>query len=209
MKEIRIKIYGWSDLKNWCRNRLCFSRKKLITESLEIHNDAMRRLALELLLKYNNKDVQENDFTEDQLAALKGPKGDKGDTGEQGPKGEQGIQGPAGPKGDAFTYNDFTPEQLASLKGPQGEQGIQGPIGETGPAGTDGTPAGFGEVVATVDNSTGTPNVTVTTSGTNEHGGIILQQLRRLGASCDWDRTGLTMDETRSKSVIKVFVPNY
>lgn len=127
-----------------------------------------------------------------------GPKGDQGDKGEQGiqgPQGEQGIQGPAGPKGeqgiqgpvgpaghkgdkgDAFTYSDFTEDQLAALKGPkgdagerglQGEQGIQGPIGETGPAGTDGTPAGFGEIVATVDNSTGTPNVTVTTSGTNE-----------------------------------------
>ena len=44
---------------------------------------------------------------------------------------------------------------------------------------------------------------------TNEHGGIILKQLRRLGASCDWDRTGFTMDETRSKSVIKVFVDLY
>ena len=115
-----------------------------------------------------------NDFTEDQLAALKGPKGEKGATGERGPQGEQGIQGPAGPKGDAFTYNDFTPEQLASLKGPQGEQGIQGiqgpagPKGDNGTNGTDGTPAGFGEIVATVDNSTGTPNVTVTTSGPNE-----------------------------------------
>ena len=139
-----------------------------------------------------------NDFTEDQLAALKGPKGDKGEKGEQGiqgpqgeqgiqgPQGEQGIQGPKGDKGDAFKYSDFTEDQLASLKGPkgdkgdtgergpQGEQGIQGPIGETGPAGTDGidgrdgAPAGFGEIVATVDNSTGTPNVTVTTSGTNE-----------------------------------------
>ena len=127
-----------------------------------------------------------NDFTEDQLAALKGPKGDKGDKGEQGiqgPQGEQGIQGiqgPAGPKGDAFKYSDFTPEQLESLKGPkgdkgeqgiqgpQGEQGIQGPKGDNGTNGADGTPAGFGEIVATVDNSTGTPNVTVTTSGTNE-----------------------------------------
>ena len=62
MKEIRIKIYGWSDLKKWCRGKLCFSRRKLITESLEIYNDAMRRLVLELLLKYNNKDVEENDF---------------------------------------------------------------------------------------------------------------------------------------------------
>ena len=41
---------------------------------------------------------------------------------------------------------------------------------------------------------------------TDEHGGIILKQLRRLGASCDWDRTSFTMDEKRSESVIKVFV---
>ena len=125
-------------------------------------------------------------------AGPKGDKGDKGDAGERGPQGEQGIQGPAGPKGDkgdAFTYSDFTSEQLESLKGPkgdkgdkgdagergpQGEQGIQGiqgpagPKGDNGTNGTDGDPAGFGEIVATVDNSTGTPNVTVTTSGTNE-----------------------------------------
>ena len=44
---------------------------------------------------------------------------------------------------------------------------------------------------------------------THEHGGIILKQLRRLGASCDWDRTAFTMDETRSESVIKVFVDLY
>ena len=116
----------------------------------------------------------------------KGDQGDKGDVGERGPQGEQGIQGPKGDKGDAFTYSDFTPEQLESLKGPkgdkgdkgdvgergpQGEQGIQGPAGpkgDNGENGTDGAPAGFGEIVATVDNSTGTPNVTVTTSGTNE-----------------------------------------
>ena len=71
-------------------------------------------------------------------AGPKGDQGEKGDAGERGPQGEQGIQGPAGPKGD------------------------------NGTDGTDGTPAGFGEIVATVDNSTGTPNVTVTTSGTNE-----------------------------------------
>jgi len=44
---------------------------------------------------------------------------------------------------------------------------------------------------------------------TEEHGGIILKQLRKIGASCDWDRTGFTMDETRSESVIKVFVDLY
>ncbi|NQU54182.1 MAG: valine--tRNA ligase [Bacteroidetes bacterium] len=41
---------------------------------------------------------------------------------------------------------------------------------------------------------------------TDKHGGIILDQLKKLGASCDWDRTAFTMDETRSESVIKVFV---
>ncbi len=44
---------------------------------------------------------------------------------------------------------------------------------------------------------------------TEEHGGIILKQLRRLGASCDWDRTAFTMDEKRSESVLKVFVDLY
>ena len=123
------------------------------------------------------------DFTQEQLESLKGPKGDKGDigltgpqgeigpVGPQGPKGdagEKGEQGEQGPKGDAFTYNDFTPEQLAALKGPKGDKGEKGDTGHAGTDGTDGTPAGFGEIVATVDNSTGTPNVTVTTSGTNE-----------------------------------------
>ena len=44
---------------------------------------------------------------------------------------------------------------------------------------------------------------------TDEHGGIILKQLRKLGASCDWDRTAFTMDEKRSDSVIKVFCDLY
>ncbi|MCD8176852.1 MAG: valine--tRNA ligase [Tannerellaceae bacterium] len=42
-----------------------------------------------------------------------------------------------------------------------------------------------------------------------EYGGVILKQLRKLGASCDWDRTAFTMDEIRSKSVIKVFTDLY
>ena len=44
---------------------------------------------------------------------------------------------------------------------------------------------------------------------THEHGGIILKQLRKLGASCDWDRTAFTMDETRSRAVIDVFCDLY
>ena len=44
---------------------------------------------------------------------------------------------------------------------------------------------------------------------THKHGGIILEQLKKLGASCDWSRTAFTMDEVRSKSVIKVFVDLY
>ena len=67
-----------------------------------------------------------DDFTEEELAALKGDKGDKG------------AQGDPGPKGDAFTYADFTEEQLAALKGPQGDpgpQGSPGPQGDPGEAG--------------------------------------------------------------------------
>ena len=44
---------------------------------------------------------------------------------------------------------------------------------------------------------------------THKHGGIILEQLKKLGASCDWSRTAFTMDEVRSESVIKVFVDLY
>ena len=44
---------------------------------------------------------------------------------------------------------------------------------------------------------------------THKHGGIILEQLKRLGASCDWDRTLFTMDDERYASVIKVFVDLY
>lgn len=44
---------------------------------------------------------------------------------------------------------------------------------------------------------------------THKHGGIILEQLKKLGASCDWERTCFTLDEKRSESVIKVFVDLY
>ncbi len=110
------------------------------------------------------------DFTIPQGAT--GPQGPKGEVGETGPKGEQGIQGP---KGDAFTYADFTEEQLAALKGPKGDKGDvgavgpQGPAGEKGATGTpgkDGTNATITAATASVDNTTGTPAVTVTLGGT-------------------------------------------
>lgn len=125
------------------------------------------------------------DFTIPQGAT--GPQGPKGEQGEIGPQGEQGIQGKVGetgqqgPKGDPFTYSDFTEEQLAALKGPKGDKGDagavgpQGPAGEkgatgaTGPAGApgkDGTSATITTATATVDNTTGTPAVTVTLGGT-------------------------------------------
>ena len=44
---------------------------------------------------------------------------------------------------------------------------------------------------------------------THEHGGIILEQLKKLGASCDWERTAFTMDEVRSESVLRVFCDLY
>lgn len=106
-----------------------------------------------------------NDFTAEQLAALKGPKGDqgiqgvagqqgpigpvgpKGDRGEkgeqgakgeQGPAGPQGIQGPVGPqgpKGEPLRFSDLTPDQIAQLKGPKGDPGPQGPAGVGGSGG--------------------------------------------------------------------------
>ena len=62
MKEIRIKIYGWSDLKKWFSDRLCFSGRKLITESLDYYNDNISSLVEEFLVKYNNKDLEKDNY---------------------------------------------------------------------------------------------------------------------------------------------------
>lgn len=59
-----------------------------------------------------------SDFTEEQLAALKGPQGPKGDTGEKGEQGVKGEQGIQGVKGDPFTYDDFTTDEIENLKKP-------------------------------------------------------------------------------------------
>lgn len=62
MKEIRIKIYGWSDMKKWFWDSFCFPRRKLVAEWLEYHNAEMRSLTEEFLLKYNNKDLEKDDY---------------------------------------------------------------------------------------------------------------------------------------------------
>lgn len=85
-----------------------------------------------------------NDFTPDQLAALKGPKGDQGIPGVAGPqgqpgpqglKGEQGPVGPVGPKGEPGIQGLQGPVGPKGDKGEQGQQGIQGPVGPQGPKG--------------------------------------------------------------------------
>lgn len=73
-----------------------------------------------------------NDFTPDQLAALKGQKGDNGDQGIQGVAGPQGPVGPIGPQGPFGPKGD---KGETGEQGPQGLQGIQGPIGPQGPKG--------------------------------------------------------------------------
>ena len=62
MKEIIIKIYGWSDLKKWFWDRLCFPRRKLVAEWLDYYNDNISSLVEEFLLKYNNKDLEKDNY---------------------------------------------------------------------------------------------------------------------------------------------------
>ena len=95
------------------------------------------------------------DFTPEQLEALRGPAGRDGHdglTGPMGPRGEDGDTGPMGPRGmqgepgkdgKPFTYDMFTQEQLEALKGPKGDTGLQGPKGADGKQGPKGEPFRF------------------------------------------------------------------
>ena len=75
------------------------------------------------------------DFTEQQLEALRGPKGDKGDKGDTGEQGPQGIQGETGPKGDT---GEPGPRGIQGPKGDKGDTGEQGPKGDKGDTGIQG-----------------------------------------------------------------------
>ena len=83
-------------------------------------------------------------FTQEQLAALKGPKGDTGPKGDRGPQGEQGIQGIQGPKGDPGATGATGPQGpkgndgATGPQGPKGNDGATGPQGPQGPKGADG-----------------------------------------------------------------------
>lgn len=62
MKEIKIKIYGWSDLKKCFWDRFCFPRRKLIVEWLDYYGDEERSLVEKVLLKYNKEDLKKDDY---------------------------------------------------------------------------------------------------------------------------------------------------
>ena len=92
-----------------------------------------------------------------------GPKGDTGDTGETGPMGPQGPIGPQGEQGPKGETGAQGPQGPAGETGPQGEPG---PKGDTGPQGEQGEAAIISNVTASVDDTSGDPEVVVTMGGT-------------------------------------------
>lgn len=76
MKEIKIKIYGWSDFKKWFWDKFCFPRRRVVVEWLDIYGDALRSSVEAILLKYTTKDLAANNF-EELHNALKELDGDR------------------------------------------------------------------------------------------------------------------------------------
>ena len=62
MKEIKIKIYGWSDLKKWFWDRFCFPRRKLVIDWLDFYYSEERSLVEKVLVKYNKEDLEKDDY---------------------------------------------------------------------------------------------------------------------------------------------------
>lgn len=108
----------------------------------------------------------------------RGPAGAQGPQGEPGPEGPMGPEGPQGPKGDKGDTGDTGPQGIQGERGPQGiqgpqgpegetgDQGPQGPTGATGPQGEPGEAATISNVTASVDDTSGVPDVVVTMGGT-------------------------------------------
>lgn len=63
MKEIKIKLYGISDFKKWFWDRFCFPRRKLVVDWLVYHRCEVRSLVEKFLLKYQNQDLEKDDYT--------------------------------------------------------------------------------------------------------------------------------------------------
>ena len=98
-----------------------------------------------------------------------GPQGEPGPQGPRGPKGdpgEIGLEGPRGPKGEPGPQGIQGPQGLQGEKGETGAQGPQGPAGEAGPNGEPGEAAIISNVTASVDDTSGDPDVVVTMGGT-------------------------------------------
>ena len=122
----------------------------MIRQKLRSYNNSMNSLECDISVGRGEKGeaFTFDDFTQEQLEALRGAKGDKGERGEaftyddftseqlealrgaKGDKGEKGDIGLQGEKGEAFTYDDFTPEQLEALRGAKGETGEKGEDGK-------------------------------------------------------------------------------
>ena len=96
-------------------------------------------------------------------AGAQGPRGESGPEGPMGPEGPQGIQGPQGPQGER---GETGPQGPQGLKGDTGSQGAPGPQGETGPQGVPGAAATISGATASVDDTSGTPEVSVELGGT-------------------------------------------
>ena len=101
------------------------------------------------------------------------PSGEKKEFDLMQLKGEKGERGEKGDKGNAFTFADFTPEELASLKGEKGEKGEKGDKGDKGEQGERGLQGergekgdmgSIGKISISVDNTTGTPSATASSS---------------------------------------------
>ena len=96
-----------------------------------------------------------------------GPQGEQGEQGIQGETGPEGPQGPRGYKGEKGDKGNKGDQGEQGIQGVQGPQGAKGDKGDKGDKGNTGDAAGFGTVSASVDANTGTPSVTVSTSGSN------------------------------------------